>query len=315
MKIRRTVGEVTDNIDDDRLRDTYRHEHIIKKEDVDEVEYSYLDRDGQLKLDSVKRCARYVERNQQHGEGTIRVSRYYDVKNQLCRASEELRVVAVDSAYYDKDGLRRSQVSFDADGKVLVSMGYDYKDGVEISRYALSLDGHTPIRCPNWEIDGLCYHRLNNVKNAQTGFNLAYIQAVSEYGSCPSYVYWPMKRDTTYYAFDPVVTAMGEGWLQQERFSVSIPPVPAKAHTVQYVHITDLKGAAYKAGLRDGDLLQEQQSAGSAEWVITVVRYENGKWKKPQPFRISKTDAGMEVYPVAYTEEEYAFYNKGRAGL
>ena len=314
-KIRRTVGLVTDNIDDDQRSHTYRHEHIARNDDTGEVEYSYLNSDGQLVYDTLTQCARYVEKNIKHGEGTIRVTRYYDVDNQLYRGSDGQRVAATDSAYYDKDGLRRSQVTFDADGKVLKSMGYDYKDGVEVSRYALSLDGHTPIRCPQWEIDGLCYYRLNNVKNARTDFNLAYIQAVSEYGNSASYVYFPSESETLDYAFKPIVTMMGEGWLLQERFSVSIPPVPASAHSVQYVHITDLKGAAYQAGLRDGDLLQEQQSAGAAEWLVTVVRYEKGSWKKPKPFRISKNNSGMEVYPVAYTDEEYAQYVKGRSSL
>ena len=193
-------------------------------------------------------------------------------------------------------------------------MGYDYKDGVEIARYVLSLDGTSAIRCPQWEIDGLCYYKLNNVKNAQTDFNLAYIQAVSEYEDCPSLVYFYGETETVNYDFKPVVTTIGEHWTRLENVSVSIPPVPSRAPTVQYVHITSLEGSAYKAGLRDGDLLQERKDAGSAESVVTVIRYKDGRWEHPDPYRIAKGNPGMEVYPVAYTEREYNEYRQKGGG-
>ena len=241
--------------------------------------------------------------------------KYYGADNELYFNPDNARIAAVDSAYYDKDGLKRTQVTFDAAGHVLKSMGYDYKDGVEITRYALSLDGHTPIRCPEWEIDGLCYYRLNNVKNAQTGFNLAYIQTVSEYVNCPSLIYFPDATETVLYAFNPVIQTIGEQWQREESVTISIPSKPENAPVVQYVHITSLNGSAYQAGLRDGDLLQERRDISPTECLITVVRYENHVWKKPDSFRISKSNIGMEVYPIAYTKEEYAEYQKGRSSL
>lgn len=311
-KIRRITGNVTDNIDDDRAHNTYRHEKIVQKDDGHEIEYSYLDRTGQLVFDTLQQCCRYTEKSQPLGEGVIRVKRYYNIDGTLYSSPSEARVPAIDSAYYDKDGLRRSQVTKDAYGNIITSMGYDYKDGVEITRYVLSLDGQHAIRCPQWEVDGLCYYKLNNVKNAQTGFNLAYIQAVSEYDDCPSLIYFYNRKGTVDYAFAPTTMTIGEQWLRQENISISIPDKPLNSPTVQYIHITNLKGSAYQAGLRDGDLLLEQKDINQVETLITVIRYENGKWEHPNPFRIVKANQGMEIYPVAYTEKEYNEYLKGR---
>lgn len=313
-KIHKEACGVTDIIDDDRRSDSYRHEHIVRDEARQEVEYSYLDRDGKLVFDSLQLCCRYTEKNVSQGEGTVRVKRYYGADNALYRGSSDERTRAIDSSYYDAQGLRRKQITKDAGGRILKSMGYDYKDGVEIARYVLSLDGTSAIRCPQWEIDGLCYYKLNNVKNAQTDFNLAYIQAVSEYEDCPSLVYFYGETETVNYDFKPVVTTIGEHWTRLENVSVSIPPVPSHAPTVQYVHITSLEGSAYKAGLRDGDLLQERKDAGAAESVVTVIRYKDGRWEHPDPYRIAKGNPGMEVYPVAYTEREYNEYRQKGGG-
>ncbi|MBO4906248.1 MAG: ATP-binding protein [Bacteroidaceae bacterium] len=315
-RVRRTVGLRTDNIDDDRRNGTYRHE-IIERDTVHHtIVYSYFNVEGEPVFDSIQQCSRYTEISTSKGEGTVRVKRYYDTDGTLYRNPLDPRVPAIDSAYYDSEGLRRSQVNFDADGKVITSMGYDYKDGVEITRYVLSLDGKTPIRCPQWETDGLCYYRLNNVKNAQTDFNLAYIQAVSEYEGCPSYAYFPGQTDTLHYDFNPVQTLMGENWMLRIQTSVHIPPVDANEYTVQYLHITSLDGFAYQAGLRDGDLVVEQQKTAN-EQFLTVIRYDRIRhsWQRLQPVRLPLTDAEMEIYPVVYTEQEYSQYLIGKETL
>lgn len=314
LKSHRVVGNITDYIEENRAQRIYRHEHIVTDSIHHLVECSFLDRSGRLTFDSIEQCCRYTNRTMAHETGKICVIKYYGEDGRLYKNARNVHIAAVDSAYYDKDGLKRVQVTFNADGKVLKSMGYDYKDGVEITRYALSLDGHTPIRCPEWEIDGLCYYRLNNVKNAQTGFNLAYIQARSEYEDCASYVYFPNAKDSLDYQFKPNKKHMGENWVRKEQTVITIPPVPSDAHWVEYVHITQLDGEAYKAGLRDGDLVVSEESIGTDERIIRFMRYhrENDMWEQVKPVRLPKRHSGMEIYPVAYTQSEYTKFLEGK---
>lgn len=311
MQSHQVKGGVTDNVVDDRIGGHYRHERIVTDNARQVTEYSYLDRGGHLVFDSLMQCSRYTMRTSKSGVGTVCVKHFYGQDGQLSRGEG---VVAVDSTYYDSS--RRCQVTFDADGRVVKSMGYEYKDGVEVTRYALSLDGHTPIRCPEWEIDGLCYYRLNTVKNARTDFNLAYIQAVSEYPGCASFVYFPDMPKAAQYEFDPVQNSLGGDWTRLTSTTVSIPPVAAGARQVQYVHITQMPGSAHRAGLRDGDLLLDKRSAGGQSRV-SVLRYhrDRQRWERLSDIVIPVVDSGMEVYPVAYTEEEYSQYLKALNSL
>ena len=313
LKSNRINGDVTDIIEDDVVRNMFRHEHRVVDTVRNYVDCSFLNREGQLTFDSLEQCCRYTKTMIKHGDGQISVIKYYDENGNLFKSPLNSHIAAIDSAYYDGEGQKRTQVTFDADGNVLKSMGYDYKDGVEITRYALSLDGRTPIRCPEWEIDGLCYYRLNNVKNAQIGFNLAYIQAVSEYKGCHSYVYFPTK-DTLDYQFEPIKKQMGENWVRQEQTSITIPPVPNNSFLVQYLHITKLNGEAYKAGLQDGDIVIKKENLGPTDYLLTVIRYheQNDTWEYPRPTRIAKQNNGMIIYPVAYTKDEYVKYLEGK---
>ena len=305
---------VTDYVEDNRTTATYRHEQVVKDNKRNLVTYSYLNRDGQLMFDSIKQCARYTEKTVVLGNKKASVIKYYGVDGQLYCDINNTEIEAIDSACYDKDGLKRNEVTFDTRGNVIKSMGYDYKDGVEVARYALSLDGRTPIRCATWEIDGLCYYKLNNVKNARSKFNLAYIKAVSEYSGCQSYVYFPGKLEQVKYEFEPETISLGENWLQQTQTNIVIPPVPAEAHYVEYIHILNLSKAAYKAGLRDGDLLLDKYDASLGKMSINVLRYlpEKNSWVKLKSIIIPKENNGMEHYPVAYTKEEYNEYLRGR---
>lgn len=305
--ISRQKGNTKDIISYSLASGRYFHERIITKNNT--TEHSYLDRSGSLVFDSVAMCCRYIESKKTLAGGFALVKKYYGLDGRLYTNPNNPRVAAVDSSYYDNDALLRSQVSFDAFGNVITSMGYDYKDRQEVARYALSLDGKTPIRCPQWEVDGLCYYKLYNVKNSQEGFNLAYVQTESEYPSCRSYLYFG-NANIESYPFTPVRTSIGEGWVRQESVTIMFPSRP-NGHEVTYLHITDLHGGAYKAGLRDGDLVLTDKKTSSGQ-LLTVVRYNRntGRWQRLSGVHVPFAGGGMETYPVIYTDEEYAQYLK-----
>lgn len=301
QRVSRTAGSVTDIIDDHRPTGRYRHERITRQ--GQSVVTEYLTRDGALTVDTLADFARKVEVTARQRDGWVTTTHYYDASGSLFSGDSEPTITI---SHYDRDSLLRRQLSYNADSVLVRSMGFDYRDGMEVCRYALSLDGHTPIRCPRWESDGLCYYRLYNVRNSRKLFNIAYVMAESEYPGCTSAVYFEAGPEA--YEFQPEQRTIGEGWTLQQQTTIRFPRTD-RTHTVTYLHITDLAGAAYRAGLRDGDLV-ERQSGGTVE----VVRYAGGRWSRHRAV-LPATGAGMETYPVAYTPSEYRFYQKGRAGV
>lgn len=311
----------------------YRHERIVLVEDQGYEEHSFYDKNGHPVFDIENQFSKQTiitrKVNTRSLNGTIKVTKYYDENYNLYSDEEYAKSYpAIDSCYYDNNGLLITQISYDKDYNIVLSMKYEYIDNVEVGRYALSVDGINPIRCPQWEADGLCYYKLNTVRNFnESGFNLSYIEVQSEYSQCDSYVYFDTSSPLL--LFEPDSVSIGEGWNFITFKAIAIKTVPHDAHKVPYVHINSLGGAAYAVGIKDGDILIR-----SNEWTfvpnsvlqnlplldnayknkglhIEVMRFHNGKWTR-KIFNIAShgKPLGMEVYPVAYTDKEYEFVKK-----
>lgn len=321
-------NNTTNIIENDSESDFYRHERIVLDENNGYEEHSFYDKNGRPVFDIenqfFKQTISTKKIKAKSKNGTIKVTKYYDENNDLYSDKDNAKSYpAIDSCYFDNNGLLITQISYDKDYNIVLSMKYEYIDNVEVGRYALSVDGINPIRCPQWEADGLCYYKLNTVRNFnESGFNLSYIEVQSEYPQCDSYVYFDTSSPLL--LFEPDSVSIGEGWNFITYKAIAIKTVPRDAHKVPYVHINSLGGAAYAVGIKDGDILIR-----SNEWTfvpnsvlqnlplldnaykkkglhIEVMRFQNGKWTR-KIFNVASHDKplGMEVYPVAYTDKEY----------
>ena len=157
----------------------YHMRRIEHNEDAEPVSISYYGQDDKPQFDSTDNFHKHIiERKALRDGRKIVVHRYYDVDGSLF-ADVNHGYYAIDSCIYNANDLLLSRVCYDKDTSIVKSQGYEYNDGVEVSRYARGVHG-TPIRCARWERDGLCYYRLSIVKSGMDA--LSYVKPISEYG-------------------------------------------------------------------------------------------------------------------------------------
>lgn len=295
-------------------RSPYKYYHMVAVTSPDKLttESRYYDRNGRLTKDNPDSCAVKIETVSHTDSGKTKTVKYFDT------AERPVADYAVEVNRYDRDDRLRHYVAYDANGEIVKSMGYDYKDGIEVARYVVGVDGVTPIRCPQWETDGMTYYKLYVVYNADPRFNLSYVRPASEYGDVKSLAYITADAPPAI-DYDPITTSLSDQdlsstqWQRKEGLGIVVPGVPADCRQVDYLHITALDGAAMKAGLRDGDLPLSVTRQGSRQ-TVKVMRYlGDGHWEYREA-TVPVTDSGMEIYPVNYTPEEYAFYKAGKEG-
>lgn len=324
----RLFGSVVEITTDDREKDIYRMVRMENDEQEQPVSVSYYGRNDKPIFDSISNFHKHIiERHKIPTGQTIVVHRYYDIDGTLFSHPEQ-RNYAIDSCVYDSQNLLLSQVRFDRDTVILLSQGYEYKDGVEVVRYAKGIQG-TPIRCPKWERDGLCYYKLMSVRSSKDAFS--FVKPVNEYGTT-SWAYDgndPMglkeRREqeiSTYY--------LGSDWMKETITTVFADHIPYDAKMVMYVHLLHQNSIAEHLGLNDGDLLIETRNwkyasspiqTATNDWgklgenaqTIKVARYdiENQQWKVLSLYVPTFVGSfGCEVYPVYYNNKEYSEFKK-----
>ncbi len=325
----RLFGSVVEITTEDLEKNEYLMMRIENDEDEQPVSVSYYGRDDKPLFDSINNFYKHIiEREKQPDGNTIVVHRYFDVDGSLY-SEPGRREYAVDSCVYSPHNQLLCQVCYNSDAEILLSQGYEYKDGVEVARYALGIQG-TPIRCPKWERDGLCYYKLMSVHSSKDAFS--YVKPISEYG-CPSWAYdgndptgIMERREQQFFT-----EMLGSGWKKETTINIYADHIPQEAHAVVYVHLLKTNSIAEKTGLCDGDLLLEiggwkntsQPSMSSAlnEWSmlghnkknIKVARYDSKqrKWKVLTFMTpLFNETFGCEIYPVYYTNEEYSEFKK-----
>ena len=325
----RLLGSVTEYTTIDVEKNLYRMIRVERDENYEPVSFSHYGKDDRPVFDSIDYFHKHIieQRTLSNGQRIV-VHRYYDVNGKLFSDSDH-RNYAIDSCIYSKRNQLLSRICYSSDSVVVHSQGYEYKDGIEMARYARGIHGQ-PIRCPQWEHDGLCYYKLLSVKS--TSDALSYIKPISEYG-CVSWAYdgkdpWGIAESR-----DQQLTTnrMGSTWKKETITIVYADHIPVNAHSVVYVHLTRHSAPADRIGLRDGDLLLSAGTwnytadpsavAAQSQWntigkktvQLTVGRYNqrNHSWKKIT-FDIAafNGDFGCEIYPVYYTDEEYKVYEK-----
>ena len=327
--IARLYGSVTEYTTIDVEKNRYRMMRVEQNENLEPVSISYYGKDQKPLFDSTDYFHKHITERRMLANGQrIVVHRYYDVAGKLFSAPGH-RDYAIDSCIYSARNQLLSRVCYDSDTVVVHSQGYEYKDGIEVARFARGIHG-TPIRCPKWEKDGLSYYKLLSVRSTTDA--LSYVKPISEYG-CTSWAYdgkdpWGITESR-----DQQITSnqMGSNWKKETITIVYADHIPLDAHAVVYVHLTRHGYPADKLGLRDGDLLlsmgswqyTNSQSATTVQkqWgtlgqkpvMMKVGRYEQrSKQWKVLTFEVPVFNGnfGCEIYPVYYTDDEYKVYEK-----
>ena len=325
----RLFGSVMEITTDDKEKNEYRMLRMESDEQEQPVSMSYYGRDDKPLFDSINDFHKHIiERKRMPSGQTIVVHRYYDIDGSLY-SQPGRREYAIDSCVYDSQNLLLSQMCFDRDTVILLSQGYEYKDGVEVARYAKGIKG-TPIRCPNWERDGLSYYKLMSVRSSKDVFS--FVKPINEYG-CKT---WAYDGDDPMGLSDHLdnnftTSFLGSDWKKETTTTIFADRIPDDAQKIVYVHLLRPNSVAEHIGLSDGDLLLEaggwrysaQPSISAAQsqlsrlgresQTIKVARYNiaTRRWKV-LTFKVPafKGPFGCEIYPVYYTDEEYAEFKK-----
>ena len=318
-------GSVVEITIQDFETDDYRMTRLEYDEQEQPVSVSHYQRNDVPVFDSIDNFHKHIiERRILPDRTTIVVHRYYGVDGNLFSMPGK-RDYAIDSCVYSPNKQLLSQVCYNRDTVIVLSQGYEYADGVEVVRYAKGVKG-TPIRCPSWERDGLCYYKLMSVHSSKDV--ISYVRPINEYGS----------KSWAYTGFDPMglleqrdqkftIDLLGSDWRKETLVTVYADHIPSEANSVVYVHLLKPNTIAERIGLTDGDLLlgvgrwqyatKYSMPLAQREWdllgrelkTVRVARYDiqHRKWKvlsfDVQPF---SGVFGCEVYPVYYTDEEYA---------
>ena len=325
----RLLGSVTEYTNIDTEKNLYRMMRVEQNENYEPVSISHYGKDDKPVFDSIDFFHKHIieQRILPNGQRIV-VHRYYDVNGKPF-SDDTHRNYAIDSCLYSPRNQLLSRICYSSDSVVVHSQGYEYKDGIEMARFARGIHGQ-PIRCPQWEHDGLSYYKLLSVRS--TGDALSYVKPISEYG-CTSWAYdgqdpWGIaeSRDQQF-----TTNRMGSNWKKETITIVYADHIPMNARSVVYVHLTRHGAPADRMGLQDGDLLLSAGSwkytanpsatAAQDQWrmigkrpvQLTVGRYNqrNRSWKI-LTFDVAafSGDFGCEIYPVYYTDEEYKVYEK-----
>ncbi len=293
---RLTIGAaVRDSIVDDRAQNTYLHKHSVYNDGV-LAETSYYDREGNPAYNMEEDFHRLVVETKKQSDGGKHVLyTYYDEDGKLYDKG-----ITRSESHFDKDGDRTFYRTFDADGNIISSMAYEYQNGIESARYAVGIHG-TPIRCPQWESEHLCYYKLESVRDFSG--RLAQVNALGEKGQ-PSLLYADMNGRT--FSADTIGNRkIGCGWNFYTLRHIDPYTPKASDRKVNYIHLLKPGGAADKAGLLDGDILVSGTISPGCEITVKRSNPESDKAETKRFILPNTPDPGAEVYPVYYSAKEY----------
>lgn len=260
--------------------------------------------------------ARYVyESLSYHGiKCNKTVCKYYDTLRNLCEKysgnSESLPPHAIEEKWEDSQNNLIRHIVKNKYDKVIFSMGYEYNENGTLNKqYVVGVED-TPIRCPHWERDGLCYYQLQVVRDFD--WNISRLSAVGENGRNNSLVYFGLQgQQMVAVTQKQKETEIGNGWqyITWEQF-LQTPKVNVEnAKKVYYLHLFSKNNK-----LHDGDILvgansvTDRMSTAHLQTFLFAKRYNQGlrKWEKITNVTLRDIQqADAEYYPIYVSSSEY----------
>lgn len=223
----------------------------------------------------------------------------------------------------DENGVVSKYRIYDVHGNIVKSMMYFIQNGQQIGRAVCGIDG-TPVRCSNWEEEGLEYYKIYVTKRNDNTY--ATIRAVNEWDDNSVLYdvvdYWETEyldckglpflyKDKTYII---------SGSYKQMNF---VPPTNLSDKYVPYLHILDRKSSLYQSGLRDGDriiacgqwrfgmntsiLSNEWKKMATQSCTIEILRPDRKRGYSKHSVKIGASPVGLygEYHVLALTRAEY----------
>ncbi len=232
------------------------------------------------------------------------ITRYYDGNGALVKDNDYQYNSEI--AYYNSNNENVKSLWY-KDNDIVYAYIYEYEDGRMVAQSVMGLDGQ-PIRCPDWEASGLSYYKMRLVSD--TYDELVAIRGINEFGDesliSLEYGNTVYKYDITSAPSADTSLSITNGTLHARLTYVESLKQIKTLNTVDYIHILDLEGTWYKAGVRDGDLLVSQgpplkvARPNPEKDTYDLLEFNVGNNK----------ENGAIPYKVFFTEKEIDRYNK-----
>lgn len=209
---------------------------------------------------------------------------------------EELKI-------YNDAGQLWRHIIFDNQGNRTLSLEYEIKDGVVVGEHVMGLDGSI-IRCPKWSVKGLCYYRMKYVRDFKG--DIVARKAINEFGE-ESMIVNEENKEIKWSLIPSKLIEEGKNDTMTYKGVSSYAITKSKKtpqNKVTYIHIID--SACYQSGLRDGDLLVENNTD-----TIRIARpnVEENKFDIKTIFiKHDSLEKFCDIYDVYYTKEEMERY-------
>lgn len=231
--------------------------------------------------------------------GLIKVEKEYfdtnDKPSPICKYNRDV-------TYFNKDNEMLKHIVY-KNGERIYSYLNEYEDGQITAQLVLGIDDSTAVRFAGWDKYHLCYYKMKLVYNFSN--TLVAIKGINEFGE-ESLITTPGNEDyniSIVPSKEMSSTIDGDDIYGLQVYKVQTPSIN-KDRRVEYIHILNMAGTWYKAGIRDGDLLVSNGNP------IKIARSNQAKNSYDLfTFPIPDGLSGAEHYPVYFTEKEMKRYN------
>lgn len=212
--------------------------------------------------------------------------------------------------FYDKQKLQRKFIEY-KEGKLTTSVEYEVEDGQIVGQHVLGITGDT-IRCAELDNLGYSYYRIRYVRNFD-GERVA-VKAINEFGE------ESMMADISNNVQNEFAVVPSKEIAEENKqiitygkgiFCISYKPLN-KNRCINYLRITDTLGTYYKSGIKDGDVLLEQNNSSLkvARPVKNRIMREKVGYYEILTFTPEPGNNGAETDTVYYTEKEWENFRK-----
>ena len=202
----------------------------------------------------------------------------------------------------------KTEYFYDTNGQIYKSEWFGYDEyGNRISRAVAGIDG-TPVRCPNWDWDDLCFYKMSVLYPFNNKDRSVFVSALglNEFNES-SYITRISLGELSRLSISELpyryIYKHEDG---VNKTGVAIAKTESRISSFQYyaffVHVLSKEGSFYKSGLKDGDIIISVNNN-----VLTAAKGNNIKQTIVQ--NIQKIGGEVTVARADVNNNKYTTYN------